>query len=79
MSRARCAGGVQDGHGECPDLDSPELMRSAWAGMQALIEARTLKAGHDRSDGGLVVALLEMAFAGGIGFEVDLAALGMGA
>ena len=60
-----------DGHGECPDLDSPELMRSAWAAMQALIETRSLKAGHDRSDGGLIVTLCEMAFAGGLGFEVN--------
>lgn len=31
-----------------------------------------LSAGHDVSDGGLVSCLLEMAFAGNHGFEVDL-------
>jgi phosphoribosylformylglycinamidine synthase len=31
---------------------------------------------HDRSDGGLAVTLVEMAFAGGCGLDVDIAALG---
>ena len=31
-----------------------------------------LSAGHDRSDGGLVVTLLEMAFAGNCGLDVTL-------
>eukprot|EP01052_Picozoa_sp_SAG31_P034883 SAG31_NODE_4135_length_3550_cov_2.327731_2_plen_493_part_00 len=66
-----------NGQGESPDLDSPELVRNAWNGMQALIEKRGLKAGHDRSDGGLVVALIEMAISGGLGFEIDLASLSM--
>ena len=32
---------------------------------------------HDRSDGGLAVCALEMAFAGRCGFDIDLAALGV--
>jgi len=31
---------------------------------------------HDRSDGGLIVTLIEMAFAGNCGLELDIAALG---
>lgn len=33
---------------------------------------RLLTAGHDVSDGGLISCLLEMAFAGNCGIEVDL-------
>lgn len=32
-----------------------------------------VKAGHDISDGGLITCLLEMAFAGNCGINVDLA------
>lgn len=33
---------------------------------------RLVTAGHDISDGGLITCLLEMAFAGNCGIEVDL-------
>jgi len=36
-----------------------------------------VRAAHDVSDGGLAVALAEMAFGGGLGFSVDLAATGL--
>ena len=36
--------------------------------------AGTLRAAHDVSDGGLGLTLIEMAFGGGLGFSVDLAA-----
>jgi len=41
----------------------------------ALIASGLVSAAHDCSDGGFVVAAAEMAFAGGVGVEVDLAAL----
>lgn len=37
-----------------------------------------VRAAHDISDGGLAVTLSEMAFGGGLGFEVDLAATKLG-
>ena len=37
--------------------------------------ARLVTAGHDRSDGGLLVTLLEMAFAGNCGLDIRLPAL----
>lgn len=37
---------------------------------------RKLLAYHDRSDGGLLVTLAEMAFTGHCGVEADIAALG---
>jgi phosphoribosylformylglycinamidine synthase len=58
-----------------PDVDDPALLRAFFAGVQALNQAGLLVAYHDRSDGGLLVTLLEMAFAGGAGLEVDLSAL----
>jgi phosphoribosylformylglycinamidine synthase len=48
-------------------------LRRFFAAIQELNEAGALLAYHDRSDGGLVVTLLEMAFAGGVGLDIDLA------
>jgi phosphoribosylformylglycinamidine synthase len=58
-----------------PDLDDPAALVRFFAGVQALNAAGVLRAYHDRSDGGLLVTLLEMAFAGGTGLDIDLAAL----
>ncbi len=45
--------------------------RAAGEQVAALIAARTVNAVHDLSDGGLAVALAEMALAGGLGAVVD--------
>lgn len=44
------------------------------------VYSEAISSGHDRSDGGLVTALLEMAFAGeiGCGLDVDVPAAGGG-
>ena len=39
---------------------------------RSLIAQDLILAGHDRSDGGLITTLLEMAFAGNCGFRIDL-------
>ena len=44
--------------------------------MQELGAAGLLAAYHDRSDGGLFVTLVEMAFAGNVGLDVDVGGLG---
>ncbi|STF64526.1 Phosphoribosylformylglycinamidine synthase [Escherichia coli] len=44
--------------------------------IQALVAQRKLLAYHDRSDGGLLVTLAEMAFAGHCGINADIASLG---
>jgi phosphoribosylformylglycinamidine synthase len=59
-----------------PDLDDPALLRSFFAAIQELNAAGLLLAYHDRSDGGLIVTLLEMAFAASAGVAVKLDALG---
>jgi phosphoribosylformylglycinamidine synthase len=55
-----------------PDMDDPELVRRSFEATQELIDLGLVLAGHDRSDGGLVVTLLEMAFAGNCGLDLDL-------
>jgi len=58
----------------CPDLDEPALLGRAFAAVQSLLCSRSVLSGHDVSDGGPLVALLEMAFAGNRGLEVELPA-----
>jgi phosphoribosylformylglycinamidine synthase len=61
--------------GEEPaDLDEPWRLRALAAALRELRAAGLLRAYHDRSDGGLLVTLLEMAFAGHCGLEVELPA-----
>ncbi|RJQ17922.1 MAG: phosphoribosylformylglycinamidine synthase [Nitrospiraceae bacterium] len=57
---------------ESPDVDDPKLLRYAFNAVQTLIEKDMVLAGHDRSDGGLIITLLEMAFAGNCGIEIEL-------
>ena len=57
---------------ESPDVDAAAL-KAAFVTTQALITDRAISAGHDVSDGGLAVAVLEMAFAGNVGIDVRVA------
>ncbi len=57
---------------EPADLDDPALLGRAFTAVQTLLGQDLVLAGHDRSDGGLITTLLEMAFAGNCGLEVDL-------
>ncbi|UYG08369.1 phosphoribosylformylglycinamidine synthase [Halomonas sp. M4R1S46] len=56
----------------CPDLDDPEDLKAFFSVIQGLNADGKLLAYHDRSDGGLLVTLLEMAFAAHAGLEVKL-------
>jgi phosphoribosylformylglycinamidine synthase len=60
---------------EAPDLEDPAALKTFFATIQRLNSDGLLLAYHDRSDGGLFVTVLEMAFAGGCGLDVDLAGL----
>ncbi|XP_042772136.1 phosphoribosylformylglycinamidine synthase [Panthera leo] len=60
-----------------PNLDLPENLVRAFRITQGLLRDRLLCSGHDVSDGGLVTCLLEMAFAGNCGIEVDVPAPGV--
>ena len=57
---------------EAPDLDYPEDLRAFFAATRALLAMDILLAYHDRSDGGLIVTLLEMAFASRCSLKIDL-------
>lgn len=58
--------------GEPADFDHPEALREFFRAIQLLNEQGYLLAYHDRSDGGLLVTILEMALAGRIGVSVEL-------
>lgn len=60
---------------ESPDLDDAACLRAFFETVQTLLRDGRLLAYHDRSDGGLFVTLVEMAFAGGTGIEIDLDSL----
>ncbi|MFO7587659.1 MAG: phosphoribosylformylglycinamidine synthase [Gemmatimonadota bacterium] len=66
---AQCFGQVGE---VSPDLEDSRALARALGVVQELLRGGTIAAGHDRSDGGLVTTLLEMAFAGNVGIEVDL-------
>ncbi|XP_029002909.1 phosphoribosylformylglycinamidine synthase isoform X2 [Betta splendens] len=59
-----------------PDLDQPELLTACFNTTQMLLQERLLSAGHDISDGGLISCLLEMAFAGNRGIDIELSGEG---
>jgi phosphoribosylformylglycinamidine synthase len=61
---------------EPPDLDQPARLAAFFAVIQDLNAAGRLLAYHDRSDGGLLATLAEMAFAGHCGLDVDVGLLG---
>jgi phosphoribosylformylglycinamidine synthase len=56
--------------GECPDAPKPEVLRTFFDVVQKLNADGKLLAYHDRSDGGLFVTLMEMAFAGRCGLHI---------
>jgi phosphoribosylformylglycinamidine synthase len=57
---------------ESPDVDDPELLKRIFNAVQTLIDRDLVLSGHDRSDGGLITTLLEMAFAGNCGMDVEI-------
>ncbi|MEQ1836887.1 MAG: phosphoribosylformylglycinamidine synthase, partial [Candidatus Nitrotoga sp.] len=58
-----------------PDVDDATQLKVFFEMIQRLNHAGKLLAYHDRSDGGLLVTLCEMAFAGHIGLDINLDAI----
>jgi phosphoribosylformylglycinamidine synthase len=56
---------------QVPDLDEAGDLAGFFAAMQELIASSQLLAYHDRSDGGLITTLCEMAFAGRCGLSLS--------
>ena len=63
------------GGGIPADLDSPRLLSAMFSALREMKDRGLALAYHDRSDGGLLVTLLEMAFAAHCGLRVDLGAV----
>ncbi len=57
---------------ESPDVEDPGLLKRSFEVVQTLIDEGLILSGHDVSDGGLMVTLLEMAFAGNCGLDVNI-------
>lgn len=57
---------------ESPDIESPILLVEAFKAIQKMIGEKLILAGHDRSDGGLITTLVEMALAGNCGIVIKL-------
>ncbi|MGH8135949.1 MAG: phosphoribosylformylglycinamidine synthase, partial [Steroidobacteraceae bacterium] len=54
-----------------PDLDDAQALAAFFAAIRELSDSGLALAYHDRSDGGVAITLLEMAFAGRAGLDVD--------
>ena len=57
---------------ESPDIVSPVLLVEVFKAIQKMIGENLILAGHDRSDGGLITTLVEMALAGNCGIVIKL-------
>lgn len=55
-----------------PDVDDPARLKSFFHAIQQASADGLLLAYHDRSDGGAIVSLIEMALAGHCGLEIEL-------
>jgi len=55
-----------------PDVEDTALLAGAFRAVQELIKENLILAGHDRSDGGLITTLTEMALSGNCGIEVKI-------
>ncbi len=60
---------------ESPDLDDPALFAKFFSVMNTLNKEGLVNAFHDRSDGGALITLLEMAFASRCGLDIRISNL----
>jgi len=57
---------------QTPDIDDSTILKNGFLAIQKLLSKGLLCAYHDRSDGGLITAAIEMAFASRCGLELDI-------
>ncbi|MGB3222667.1 MAG: phosphoribosylformylglycinamidine synthase [Desulforhopalus sp.] len=55
-----------------PDVEDGTALKNGFLVIQDMIAEDLILSGHDRSDGGLITTLLEMAFSGNCGLDVSL-------
>jgi phosphoribosylformylglycinamidine synthase len=61
---------------QTPDCEDPQVLINFFRAIQHLNQQNFILAYHDRSDGGLLASLCEMAFASRCGLDIDISALG---
>ena len=61
---------------ESPDVNDPSVLKGFFEALQKLNNEGLILAYHDRSDGGLLVTMMEMAFAGHVGLDIQLQGVG---
>lgn len=59
---------------DTPDVDDVKVLERAFKAVQEMVDKGIILSGHDRSDGGLITSVLEMAFAGNCGINLSVAA-----
>jgi phosphoribosylformylglycinamidine synthase len=57
---------------QTPDIDDAQVLRAFFVTIRALAQSGIVLAYHDRSDGGLLATVAEMAFAGHIGVSLNI-------
>ncbi len=57
---------------QSPDVDQPKVLKQTFLTVQELLEKDLIISGHDRSDGGLITTVLEMAFSGNCGLDINV-------
>ncbi|MCX7965453.1 MAG: phosphoribosylformylglycinamidine synthase subunit PurQ, partial [Syntrophorhabdaceae bacterium] len=57
-----------------PDVEEPGVLKKTFEAVQRLILEDTILSGHDISDGGLIITILEMAFSGNCGVHIKMKA-----
>lgn len=70
----QCYGQIGD---VSPDVDDPLLFKRSIEAVTEMIKKGLLLSGHDCSDGGLIVTLLEMCFPSNIGMDVSIDGAGL--
>ncbi|KQJ97072.1 probable phosphoribosylformylglycinamidine synthase, chloroplastic/mitochondrial isoform X2 [Brachypodium distachyon] len=57
---------------DCPDIEDVSYLKKVFEIVQELLSERLISSGHDISDGGLIVTILEMAFASNCGVNLNI-------
>lgn len=70
---ASCLTQVYSELGDQPaDINNPEILKNFFVAIQSLVSQKLTLAYHDRSDGGVFATLVEMAFAGHCGIDIEI-------
>jgi len=77
LAASACAQVLQQLGNDVPDVNSADDLKALFNAVQQLHRAGKILAYHDRSDGGLLTTLCEMAFASRMGLDINVDILAM--